>query len=90
MQKININSTKKEKIELLDCQVELILNSLQLYMHINNFLSYPSKKSKNLTDNLFQSFISDTYEQILFQSKNADISAISDTQKFIKKFSKKA
>lgn len=55
---------KKRKIELLDCQVELVLKSLEFYAYTYKFV-YPRKKSLTKEENLRISFVNDTYEQIL-------------------------
>lgn len=55
---------KKNKIELLDCQVELILKSLEFYAYTYKFV-YPRKKALTKEENLRISFVNDTYEQIL-------------------------
>jgi hypothetical protein len=64
---------RKNKIELLDCQVDLILKSLEMYGYMYQFI-YP-RSSKTLTneENLRISLVRDTFEQILSEyneSKN--------------------
>ena len=58
---------KNNKIELLDCQVDLILRSLEFYRYTYNFIYPRSNKSKTLEENLRISLVNDTYEQILNQ-----------------------
>lgn len=61
------DSIRKNKIELLDCQVDLILRSLEFYNHTYQFI-YPRRgKSETLEENLRISLVNDTYEQILNQ-----------------------
>ena len=62
----NTDIIRKNKIELLDCQIDLILRSLEFYCNACEYLcpSYRNK-FKTLEDNLRISLIRDTYEQIL-------------------------
>ena len=60
---VRINKTK---IELLDCQVELILQSLELYSHVLKFMDQKSIKSEN---SRFL-FVRDTYHQIVDEYVN--------------------
>lgn len=63
----DIDSVRKNKIELLDCQVDLILRSLEFYSYTYQFI-YPRRgKSETLEENLRISLVNDTYHQILFQ-----------------------
>lgn len=63
----DINSTKKNKIELLNCQIDLILRSLEFYSYTYNFI-YPRRgKSESLEENLRKSLVRDTYHQITSQ-----------------------
>ena len=69
----DVNSAHKNNIELLDCQVDLILRSLEFYNYTYKFIYPQAKKSKTLEENLRISLVNDTYEQILNQynsSKN--------------------
>ena len=69
----DVNSAHKNNIELLDCQVDLILRSLEFYNYTYKFIYPRTKKSKTLEENLRISLVNDTYEQILNQynsSKN--------------------
>ena len=63
----DIDSIRKNKIELLDCQVDLILKSLEFYNYTYKFIYPRTKKSKTLEENLRISLVNDTYEQILSQ-----------------------
>jgi len=61
----DIDSIRKNKIELLDCQVDLILRSLEFYSYTYQFI-YPRRgKSESLESNLRICLVRDTYEQIL-------------------------
>ncbi len=63
----DINSVRKNKIELLDCQVDLILRSLEFYSYTYQFI-YPRRgKSETKEENLRICLVRDTYEQILNQ-----------------------
>ncbi len=55
---------KKNKIELLNCQIDIILKSLEFYAY----------RTKNITkeENVKSSLISDTYHQILAQYKKKE------------------
>jgi hypothetical protein len=83
----NINSKKKIKIDLLECQVDLLLKSLQMYCYMYQYIYPRSQKSMTKEENLRVSLVTDTYEQILNQYKNTDKSAKNSNQKNIfKKF----
>lgn len=73
---------KKNRLELLDCQIEIILDSLEVYRHTMKFV-FP-KSNKNLTkeEELKMSLIADTYEQVLSQLNSGKEGA----QKKLKKF----
>jgi hypothetical protein len=87
MLEFDTKSAKKNKIELLDCQVDLVLRSLQLVSYIYQFIYPRSKKSLTNEENLRISLITDTYEQILNQHKSIDNSTKIETpKKFLKKF----
>lgn len=66
----NADSINKNTIELLDCQVDLILRSLEYYAYTYQFI-YP-RSSKNMTkeENLRVCLVRDTYEQIISNLKN--------------------
>ena len=69
------NSKHKNTIELLDCQVDLILKSLEFYDYTYRFIYPRSKKSKTLEENLRISLVNNTYDQIFRQfqkQKNED------------------
>lgn len=83
----NINSKKKIKIELLECQVDLLLKSLQMYCYMYQYIYPRSQKSLTKEENLRISLVTDTYEQILNQCKNAEKSTKNSNQKnILKKF----
>lgn len=87
MLEFDVNSAKQNKIELLDCQVDLILKSLELVCYMYQFIYPRSHKSMTKEENLRVSLATDTYEQILNQYKNNENSAKTDNQKnFFRKF----
>lgn len=59
----DIDTIRKNKLELLDCQIDIILKSLELYAYTFNFVC-PQKKSETLEENLRKCLIRDTYHQI--------------------------
>lgn len=64
---------RKNKIELLDCQVDLILKSLEMYSYMYQFIYPRSNKTLSNEENLRISLVKDTFEQILSEyndSKN--------------------
>ena len=63
----DINTVRKNRIELLDCQVDLILRSLEFYNYTYKFIYPRTKESESLESNLRISLVNDTYEQILSQ-----------------------
>lgn len=60
----------KNNLELLDCQVDLILRSLEFYAYTYQFI-YPRRR-KNFTkeENLRIYLVRDTYEQIINSLEN--------------------
>ncbi len=71
MEKIDfdIENIEKQNISLLNCQVDLILRSLEFYSYTYNFI-YPRRgKSESLEENLRKSLVRDTYHQITSQIK---------------------
>lgn len=95
MKKIDFDTEniRKNNIELLDCQVELILRSLEFYMYTYQFI-YPRRRmSESKEENLRISLVRDTYEQITTQFKfdktfnPLEIEEYSKHLKFIKKIS---
>lgn len=63
----DINSCNSKTLELLDCQIELILQSLEFSCYACNFMSKSNRKSKTKEENSKMSLITDTYNQILEQ-----------------------
>lgn len=81
----DINSCNKNTLELLDCQVELILQSLEFSCYTCNFMSKSNRKSKTKEENSKMSLITDTYNQILEQyNESRRISRVQN--KNVKKF----
>lgn len=69
----DIDNIRKNNIELLDCQVDLILRSLEFYSYTYKFIYPRIGKNETKEENLRISLVTDTYEQILNQysySKN--------------------
>ena len=59
------NHIRKNNIELLDCQVDLILRSLEFYSYTYSYI-YPRRgKSETKEENLRKCLVHDTYHQIL-------------------------
>lgn len=85
----DINSIRKNNIELLDCQIDLILRSLEFYSYTYQYI-YPRRgKSETLEENLRISLVRDTYEQILNEfgiSKNTN--SFNENLTFENKFKK--
>lgn len=69
MQKLDfdIENINKNKIELLNCQVDLILRSLEFYAYTYQFIYPRHGKSETLEENLRISLVRDTYHQITSQ-----------------------
>lgn len=87
MLEFDTKSAKKNKLELLDCQVDLILKSLEMVSYMYQFIYPRSQKSLTNEENLRISLVKDTFEQILNQYKSIDNSTKIETPKnFFKKF----
>lgn len=87
MLEFDVKSAKKNRIELLDCQVDLVLRSLQLVSYMYQFIYPRSQKSLTNEENLRISLVTDTFEQISNQFKKAEKSKKIDNQKnFSKNF----
>ncbi len=63
----NIHSNK---IKLLDCQVELILRSLEFYCYTYQYIYPRAGKNRTKEENLRVHLVRDTYHQILSQYAN--------------------
>lgn len=63
----DIDSIKKNKIELLNCQVDLILRSLEFYSYTYQFIYPRRRKSETKEENLRICLVRDTYHQIVNQ-----------------------
>ncbi len=66
----DIENIQKNNIYLLNCQVDLILRSLEFYCYTYTFIYPRSSKNTTKEENLRLSLVRDTYHQILFQYKN--------------------
>lgn len=63
----DIENIESKNIKLLNCQIDLILRSLEFYSYTYNFI-YPRRgKSESLEENLRKSLLRDTYHQITSQ-----------------------
>lgn len=75
--KINFDDNNKNKIELMDCQVDLLLRSLEFYCYTYKFVYPRVGKSASNEENLRICFVRDTYHQILNQyGKNFEDSKV--------------
>ncbi len=69
----DINNIEKSEIELMNCQIDLILRSLEFYCYTYKFIYPRIGKNETKEENLRISLVRDTYHQILSQySKNAE------------------
>lgn len=64
MLSFDTNFVREHKISLLDCQIDIILSSLELYSYTYKFVA-PRKISETREEDLRISLVRDTYEQIL-------------------------
>lgn len=86
----DVDSIRKNKIELLDCQVDLILRSLEFYSYTYQFI-YPRRgKSETKEENLRICLVRDTYEQILNQFgisrlENPIVENFDESENYLKK-----
>ena len=62
--KFDIDTIRKNKIELLDCQCEIVLKCLEYYCYSANFLFDRRRGYTSKEDELKISIITDTYNQI--------------------------
>lgn len=62
----DIDFIRKNDISLLDCQVDLILKSLEFYIYTYKFV-YPRKKAETSEENLRICLVRDTFNQIFDQ-----------------------
>ena len=80
----NLDSVRKNDIELLDCQCEIILKCMEYYCYSSNFILQRNGKYTNREDEKKIALITDTYEQFSRQFTN---SSIKNQNKKIKKIS---
>lgn len=69
--KFDLDTIRKNKIELLDCQCEVVLKSLEYYCYSANFLFDRHRKYTSKDDELKIALITDTYHQIMNQFDNS-------------------
>lgn len=67
------NIIRKNKFELLDCQVDLILKSLEMYSYMYDFICPRGGKYATKEDDLRISLVHDTYEQIINEYSDSRI-----------------
>lgn len=66
----DIDTIEKTEIDLLNCQIDLILRSLEFYCYTYQYI-YPRRgKTQSEEENLRISLVRDTYHQIARQVKN--------------------
>ena len=63
----DIDSIRKNEISLLDCQVDLILRSLEFYLYTYKFIYPRRKESETEEENLRKTLVRDTYVQIQYE-----------------------
>ncbi len=82
----DVDSIRNNKIELLDCQIDLILRSLEFYCYTYEFIYPRTNKSKSTEENLRISLVTDTYHQIIDQYEKSKIenSIINKNEKIYK------
>lgn len=78
----DIDNIKKNNIELLNCQVDLILRSLEFYCYTYSFIYPRSGKNISKEENLRISLVRDTYHQILSQYKDNDKNIVHKNEMF--------
>lgn len=61
----DINNIRSNNINLLDCQIDLILRSLEFYAYTYQYIYPRSRKSESEEENLRKCLVRDTYHQIL-------------------------
>lgn len=82
----DVDSIRNNKIELLDCQVDLILRSLEFYSYTYNFIYPRTSKSRSKEENLRIALVTDTYNQIIAQFEKTKVeSPIIETKEKIYK-----
>ncbi len=62
---------RKNELTLLDCQIDIILRSLEFYLHAYKFIYPRIGKSETDEENLRKALITDTYHQILYEYNNS-------------------
>lgn len=86
----DINNIRKNNIELLDCQIDLILRSLEFYAYSYQFIYSRKGKCEDKEENLRISLVTDTYHQILNEYNNQNFkSSINEFLQGFKNNSKK-
>lgn len=84
----DIENIEKTNIELLNCQVDLILRSLEFYCYTYQYI-YPRRgKAESNEENLRISLVRDTYHQIAYQVANQKSKDLMDFSIIEKNFDK--
>ena len=68
----DIENIGKTNIELLNCQIDLILRSLEFYCYTYQYIYPRRRKAESNEENLRISLVRDTYHQIAHQVTNKD------------------
>lgn len=63
----NTENIRNNKFELLDCQVDLILDALKLYIDIYRLFASKQNSEENRNEEFREALVRDTYNQILNQ-----------------------
>ena len=66
----DIENIGKTNIELLNCQIDLILRSLEFYCYTYQYIYPRHGKAECDEENLRSSLVRDTYHQIAYQVTN--------------------
>lgn len=87
----DIDSIRKNNLELLDCQIDLLLKSLELYSHTYQFICPRRGISETPEEDLRICLVTDTYDQILNQFATSKLknpimdNSLNETEKYFKK-----
>lgn len=87
----DIDSIREHKISLMDCQIDLILKSLTMYLYVYKYVC-PTQKSQSREEDLRVSLVRDTIEQIssiyTVSKKEQKIHTSKEIEEFEKVFEK--
>ena len=85
--KCDIDPIRKNDIELMDCQCEIILKCMEYYCYSANFLFERNGKYTSREDERKISLITDTYHQFSTQFANSKLKNKNSNLKKFKKIS---